>query len=58
MSCKHVMRNAGSVLVHTGSAGLSLVAWVTAGVIAMMGTLTYAELGTCFPESGGMFDDH
>jgi amino acid transporter len=42
------------VVVHaTGSAELSLVAWVVAGVLAVLGSLCYAELGTMMPQAGG-----
>ena len=45
----------GLVLLSTHSAGLSLMAWVVAGVIAILGGCTYAELGTAIPESGGEY---
>ncbi|RUS92171.1 hypothetical protein EGW08_000024 [Elysia chlorotica] len=41
------------VLEATGSVGLSLVVWVGAGLIALMGSLCYSELGTLIPKSGG-----
>lgn len=34
---------------------LLLVAWVTGGVIALTGGLTYAEMGSMFPKSGGVY---
>ena len=34
---------------------LALLVWVVGGLIAVAGTLTYAELGTMFPESGGQY---
>jgi APA family basic amino acid/polyamine antiporter len=34
---------------------LALLLWVTGGLIAVAGTLTYAELGTMFPEAGGQY---
>lgn len=40
-----VFASPGSVLLHTGSVGLSLIAWVAAGLIALCGCLCYAELG-------------
>src|SRR5688500_7323214 len=32
-----------------------LAAWVAGGVLAMAGGLTYAELGSMFPRTGGMY---
>ena len=34
---------------------LALLLWVTGGLIAIAGALTYAELGTMFPEAGGQY---
>jgi APA family basic amino acid/polyamine antiporter len=34
---------------------LALLAWVAGGLIVIAGTLTYAELGAMFPESGGQY---
>lgn len=34
---------------------MALIAWVTAGLIAMLGAAAYAELGTAIPESGGEY---
>lgn len=50
-----IFASPGLVLLHTHSAGLALVAWVLAGIIALMGGCTYAELGTAIPESGGEY---
>ncbi|KAL4234943.1 b(0 +)-type amino acid transporter 1 [Mactra antiquata] len=41
------------VLEGTGSVGFSLVIWGACGVLAMLGALSYAELGTSVPQSGG-----
>jgi APA family basic amino acid/polyamine antiporter len=37
------------------SPGLVLAAWATGGVVALAGALTFAELGTRFPEAGGHY---
>ncbi|XP_041827253.1 b(0,+)-type amino acid transporter 1-like isoform X2 [Melanotaenia boesemani] len=43
------------VLSYVGSPGASLVIWAVAGVVAMLAALSYVELGTIIPESGGEF---
>ena len=47
---------ASLVMVEVGYAlGLSLLAWIIGGVITLFSGLTYAELGTMFPETGGYY---
>lgn len=44
------------VLKQVGfSIGLSLLAWAIGGIITLFSALTYAELGTMFPETGGHY---
>ncbi|XP_061699171.1 b(0,+)-type amino acid transporter 1-like [Syngnathoides biaculeatus] len=43
------------VISTIGSPGVSLVIWAACGLIAMLGGLCYAELGTVIPESGGEY---
>ncbi|XP_061650295.1 b(0,+)-type amino acid transporter 1-like [Phyllopteryx taeniolatus] len=43
------------VLAYTGSPGASLLIWALSGVVAMFAALSYTELGTVIPESGGEF---
>lgn len=38
-----------------GSVGLSLLVWVTGGVLSLLGALTYAELAAANPEAGGLY---
>lgn len=45
-----------SVLQRVGfSIGFSLLAWLIGGVLTLFSALTYAELGTMFPETGGYY---
>ncbi|XP_061099045.1 b(0,+)-type amino acid transporter 1-like [Conger conger] len=44
-----------TVLLNIGSPGASLLIWVLCGLVAMLGALSYAELGTVIKESGGHF---
>ncbi|XP_056152314.1 b(0,+)-type amino acid transporter 1 [Lampris incognitus] len=44
-----------SVLLSIGSPGASLVIWMSCGLLAMLGSLSYAELGTVIQESGGEY---
>lgn len=47
---------ASLVMVEVGYAlGLSLLAWIIGGVITLFSGLTYAELGTMFPQTGGYY---
>ena len=39
-----------------GSADLAMWAWVIGGLIAMLGALTFAELGALIPRAGGQYD--
>jgi len=43
------------VILHAGSAGLSLVLWLVGGVLSMVGALTYAEIGLVIPQSGALY---
>jgi basic amino acid/polyamine antiporter, APA family len=39
----------------TGSAGLSVAAWIVGGLLALCGALCLAELGAAMPRAGGMY---
>jgi APA family basic amino acid/polyamine antiporter len=45
----------GSMAAALPSATLLLTAWTLGGVIALTGGLSYAELGSMFPQSGGVY---
>ncbi|XP_061115232.1 b(0,+)-type amino acid transporter 1-like [Conger conger] len=44
-----------TVLLNIGSPGASLLIWFLCGLVAMLGALSYAELGTVVRESGGEY---
>jgi len=43
------------VILHAGSAGLSLILWVVGGALSMLGALTFAEIGLVIPQSGAIY---
>ena len=45
-----------TVLRQTGDAvGLAMLVWVVAGVLSLLGALTYGEMGAANPEAGGLY---
>ncbi|RKP25423.1 amino acid/polyamine transporter I, partial [Syncephalis pseudoplumigaleata] len=54
-----IFASPGPVLVETGSPGMSLIVWLVAGLVSMMGAYCYAgkwhRLGTMIPASGGEY---
>jgi basic amino acid/polyamine antiporter, APA family len=38
-----------------GETGSAMIVWVVAGVLSLLGALTYAELGAMKPEAGGLY---
>jgi APA family basic amino acid/polyamine antiporter len=45
----------GEIARELRNPGLVLLLWVAGGVLSLFGALTYAELGTMFPRSGGIY---
>ncbi|CAF0901905.1 unnamed protein product [Adineta ricciae] len=45
--------SAKAVLEASGSYGLSIVVWISCGLLCIMGALCYAELGCAYVSSGG-----
>jgi len=46
----------GPVLRQTGgSVGVSLLVWLAAGVLSLLGALTYGEMGAAKPDAGGLY---
>ncbi len=46
----------GSVLQQTnGRVGVALLVWLVAGVLSLLGALTYGELSAADPEAGGIY---
>lgn len=46
----------GAVLRQTGGqVGVALLVWLVAGVLSLLGALTYAELGAADPDAGGLY---
>ncbi len=45
----------GVMMQELPSVPLVLAAWVTGGLLAMAGGLTYAEMGSMYPRSGGLY---
>jgi basic amino acid/polyamine antiporter, APA family len=50
-----IFLKAASMAQAVGTPGLVLLAWVAAGVVAMLGALCFAELGAVLPHAGGEY---
>jgi basic amino acid/polyamine antiporter, APA family len=46
----------GAVLRQSGgSVGVALLVWLAAGILSLLGALTYGEMGASKPEAGGLY---
>src|SRR5438093_2897867 len=50
-----IFRTPGIVAARLGRPGLTFVAWVLGGVIALLGALCFSELATRHPKAGGKY---
>ena len=51
-----IFRVPSAVLQQTGgSVGVSLLVWFAAGVLSLLGALTFAEMGAAKPDAGGLY---
>jgi basic amino acid/polyamine antiporter, APA family len=50
-----IFRTPALVAVHTGSTLLFFAAWILGGVISLMGALTFAEIGSRYPQPGSFY---
>src|SRR2546425_8985576 len=50
-----IFRTPGEVASKLGRPGLTFVAWVLGGALALVGALVFAELATRYPRAGGKY---
>ncbi|MGH7538482.1 MAG: APC family permease [Gemmatimonadales bacterium] len=50
-----IFRTPGTVAAQLGRPGLTLLAWLSGGLIAFCGSLIFAELATRYPRAGGKY---
>ena len=50
-----IFRVPAEVSKYLASPGLIILAWLTAGIICLLGALCYSELSSSFPETGGNY---
>ena len=50
-----IFRTPTSIAQELGSPLLILLLWLAGGILSLFGALTYAELGTLFPQAGGLY---
>ena len=50
-----IFLTSGIIAADLPSPGLILIVWAAGGILTIVGAMTYAELGTLFPGSGGPY---
>lgn len=50
-----IFRTPKNVAAQAGSADMFFLAWIIGGVVALCGALTYAEIGSRYPVTGGYY---
>lgn len=50
-----IFRTPASIASEMGNPALILAMWLIGGILSLFGAFTYAELGTMFPRSGGIY---
>lgn len=50
-----IFRNPASVAATSGESNIFFLVWITGGIIALCGALTYAEIGLRLPAMGGYY---
>ncbi|MFT3825747.1 MAG: amino acid permease [Chitinophagaceae bacterium] len=50
-----IFRTPKNVAAQAGSADMFFIAWILGGVVALCGALTYAEIGSRYPVTGGYY---
>lgn len=48
-----IFASPGTIALLVQHVGISLVVWIIGGILAMLGGLCFAELGTVVPTTGG-----
>ncbi|MEL7532627.1 MAG: amino acid permease [Bacteroidota bacterium] len=50
-----IFRSPAEVAHHSGNSTIFFLAWITGGIISLLGALTYAEIGSRFSVPGGFY---
>jgi APA family basic amino acid/polyamine antiporter len=50
-----IFRTPASVATAAGSTSLFFTAWIVAGLVSLIGALTFAEIGSRYPRAGGYY---
>src|SRR5262245_5812540 len=50
-----IFRTPSAIAGHLGSPAIVLALWALGGILSLCGALTYAEMATMYPRSGGVY---